>query len=341
MNPQDSGIRKAAVLVAALEKADADAVLDALAPEQARRVRQVVVELGRIDPQEQRMVIEEFFRAGPMPPEHHPMVPEPRPPGIELDGRLARRLATRQTPFASDEPAPSPPTDTRPFHFLHETQGEKLAAVLANERPQAIALVLSHLPPERAGNVLARLRPAVQVDVVHRLVDLEEADPVVLRDVERALESRLCKQVHMQRRRTAGLKAVSDILDASDVEVGMQILENVAAHDRALAEKLGSREPEFDDLARLDDAALAAVFAAAEPELAMTALVGAPPQLIDRVLRRLAAPEAEIVRHKLNHPGPIRLSDVEGAQHQVASLCRRLAREGHIQLPPPVPIPAA
>ena len=78
--------------------------------------------------------------------------------------------------------------------------------------------------------------------------------------------------------------------------------------------------------------ALAALFRAAEPELALTALVGAPPELIDRILGRFAAPEASTVRHKLDHPGPIRLSDVDGARDQIADLARRLAREGRIDV---------
>ena len=76
---------------------------------------------------------------------------------------------------------------------------------------------------------------------------------------------------------------------------------------------------QFDDLARLDDAALAAVFQATEREVALTALVGAPPDLIDRVLRRFSPSEAKTVRHNLDHPGPIRLSDIEDARQRIAT----------------------
>lgn len=333
-NPQNGGIRKAAILVAGLDRANADAVIEALGPEPARRVRQAMIDLGEIDPQEQRRVIDEFFRVGPM-------VPEKDPPGIELDDPLARKLSMPQTPFTGDEPLCSPPADEPPFRFLRETEGDKLARVLAGERPQTIALVLSYLPPERAGSVLARMQPALQLDVIHRLVDLEETDPGILRDVERALESRLAQQVRIGRRRVAGIKAISGILEACDSQVGMQILDNLAAHDQPLAARLGPQRLLFDDLARLHDATLNAVFQEAEPELVMTALVGAPPELIDRILRRLPAAEAQTVRHELNHPGPLRLSDVEGARQQIADLARRLAMEGRIRLPHQRPLPVS
>jgi flagellar motor switch protein FliG len=331
MNPPSDGIRKAAILVASLDPATAHAMLDQLGPEQAQRVRQAMDGLGQIDSHERQEVIEEFFRVGPMVPGKHP-------PGIELDDRLARKLSMPPANPTPSEPPSLTPANARPFHFLHEAEVDKLARVLDGERPQTIALVLSHLPPAQAGSVLARLQPARQVDVIHRLVNLEETDPQILREVEQALESRLSQVVHMQRRRVAGLKAVAGILEASDSQVGMQILDNLAAHDQPLAERLTPPAIEFDDLAASDEATLTAVFQTAEPELAMTALVGAPPKLIDRVLRRLPPREAKVVRHKLDHPGPIRLSDVEGARRQIADLARRLAMEGRGQLPHQKPI---
>ena len=163
--------RKAAVLVAALDRETADTLLERLDLEQAQRLRQLAADLEEIDPKEQRRVIDEFFRIGPAAPGEHP-------PGIELD--------------------------------------------------------------------------------------------------------------------------------------------DLAGHDQYPAERFGGERIQFDDLTRLDDAGLAAAFQAAEREVALTALVGAPPDLIDRVLRRFSAAEAKTVRHNLDHPGPIRLSDIEDARQRIA-----------------------
>lgn len=325
MNPEDQGVRKAAVLLASLDRPAAEAMLEALGPGQARRVRQVMRGLGKIDLGEQQRVIDEFVRVGPRDRKDYP-------PGIELDDRVARRLAARPAPLSPRRSPNSAPPPGRPFRFLEETEADKLARMLVGERPQTIALVLSHLPAEQAGNVLPRLHPSLQVDVIRRLVDLEETDPEILREVERALESRLSQQVQMQRRRVAGLEAVAGILEASGTQVAGQIINNLAARDPALAERLSPPAIEFDDLAELDEPTLAAIFEAAGPELATTALVGAPPELVDRLLRGVAPPEAKALRHKLDHPGPIRLSDVEAARRQLIELARRLAVEGRIQL---------
>ena len=328
MKLSHEGLRKAAVLVASLDTAVADAVLDQLTPEEARQVREIVMEMDDLDPGEQRRVIDEFFQTGSK-------VPAGPSAGVELDGRLAQ-LDSRGDPREPDDAGHSAAPAGHPFCFLQETEDEKLVRVLDSERPQTVALVLSHLSPARAGVVLARLPEDLQTDVIHRLIDLEETDPQVLREVEEALRSRLSQQVEMQRRRVTGLQAVADILQAADGSLGMQILDNLASRDPALAEKLGApaadqghmapglRQLAFDDLAGLSANLLAEVFDEAGPELMLPALFGAAPELVSRMLAGMPHARARAIRRKLDHPGPIRLRDVEEARRQVARIASRL-----------------
>ena len=329
------GLRKAAILVASLDTAAADAVLDQLSPEQARQVREIVVELEDIDQSEQRRVIDEFYRRET--PAHDA--------GVELDGRHpqagTRWLASGHpragggSSEAQEELIPRMPPAAQPFRFLHEAEADKLVRALAGERPQTIALVLSHLPPARAGAALAKLPENVQVEVVHRLVDLEETDPEILREVEEALRGRLADplrgypDVPAQRRRVAGLQAVAGILQATDGRTGIRILDNLARGDRTLAERLrvplGWRQLAFDDLRELGADVLAETLDEAGPELLLPALLGAAPELIEHVLRCLPPADARALSHKLDHPGPIRLRDVEEARRQVARIANRVS----------------
>jgi flagellar motor switch protein FliG len=97
----------------------------------------------------------------------------------------------------------------------------------------------------------------------------------------------------------------------------------------------------FDDLLQFDDEALRAVFAAADTEVVLLALTGAEPRLIARILRKLPPREATVLRHRLEHPGPLRLRDVEQARFALAAVASRLAHEGAIELPPTVRFAAA
>ena len=321
----NAGLRKAAILVACLDRAAADAVLEQLAPSDAQRVRQAVVVLEDIPPNEQRLVVDEFFRLGPRP--------ALRPPaGIELGGRLAEEIGyERNGPTGAQTPAVG--QRSAPFVRLREAEDDKIARLLSSERPQTIALVLSHLSARQAGGVLSRLQSDLQTEVVRRLVDLEETDPAVLQEVEQALEARLSRQVPMQRRRVAGVQAIGGILEASESGVRLQILDNLAAHDRTLARRLGPPPMEFEDLAELDGATLGEVFRAAQAEWVMPALLGAPQEIVDRVLIFLPHGQAAALRRKLERPGPIRLSDVETARRAIADLAARIVyAQGKIAL---------
>ena len=79
MSLDNAGVRKAAILVASLDPAAADALLDRLDPARANLVRQAVMVLDEIETGERQRVLDEFRRIGPM-------VPDKSPPGIELDG---------------------------------------------------------------------------------------------------------------------------------------------------------------------------------------------------------------------------------------------------------------
>jgi flagellar motor switch protein FliG len=351
-NKHDTGIRKAAIFVVSLDQATADLLLDQLDPQCAALVREAVMELDNLDADERQRVIDEFQRIGPM-------VPDPFPPGIELDGPMAAQFMRPESKLSADwnehlrhlecsrhpdssegsitiskeilrctqNDSSETPEVSSPFSFLREAEEENLAQLLRTERPQTIALVLSHLSSEQAGGVLARFASPLQGEVVRRLVDLENTDPETLRQVEQSLEARLTQQFPVERDHTAGPDAVTRILAACPSHIAGNILDNLADCDPSLAEQLGHRPFQFDDLEQLDDASLLAIFRAAEPEAAQAALVGAPPPLVERILRRMIPKEAQRLRRKLENPGPILLSDIEDSRQRIALLAQQLTRK--------------
>ncbi|MHB1035597.1 MAG: FliG C-terminal domain-containing protein [Pirellulales bacterium] len=325
MRASKDTLRKAAVLLVTLDRNTVDALLDQMDPRQAVAVRQAMMSLGEVDDREQDEVIGEFLRLGPL-------VPNQQPPGIELDGSLARKLSLARQEYPDESAEEAGPCEKQPFRFLHEAESEKLRTFLEGERPQTVAVVVSHLPPQRAAELLAGLPPARQVEVIRRLVDLDETDPEILHEIELGLQSRLSEDMRSQRRRAAGLAAMASILEVADPRLGSQILNNLAIHDRRLAAKLGRREFTFEDMAQLDDATLAAILRAADPDLAILALTGASAELASRILGRLAPHEAGALRHAMENLGPTRLSDVEEAQCEIAQLAVQLECEGRVQL---------
>jgi flagellar motor switch protein FliG len=346
MNRQAS-LHKAAVLVASLDVDTADLMLAQMPQEQAAAVRNEVLRLGELDPREQQAVIDEFFRIGPPAPE--PTSTDLELENVEHQTQLLSRLqpldeylsensaSTEHVADLFEHQQISQPSDQRttgrPFDFLHDAEPEMLVPLLEREHPQAIALVLAHLPHERAGHVLARLPAAMQTDVIRRLVDLEETDPHVLRDVERAVEAWLQRR-QPTRRRMAGMTAVSAILNASEQSARRQILNNLAVHDRRLAHKLTPppappRQFTFGEVCNFPIEVFMRVMQAADQRSMVLALAGAPAEVVEPLLDELPPEDADAISHGLQHLGPWRLTDFDRAQAAIAALASQLHAQGH------------
>lgn len=324
----DNSLRKAAVLLASLDPAMADGLLRQMDATAAQKLRTALDRLDEIDPDEQHQVIEEFFRIGPV-------VPAADHPGIELDDSLREKLglAAAGTPHApsgdlsdtlwhDDEPGP--------FRFLREADAQRLFPALEGEHPQTIALVVAHLAPERAAELLARLPGPLQVDVIRRLVRLEDTNPEVLREVEQGLRARLAQQMRCDRRRAVGMSALASILEAADRSVERQILHNLALHDRPLAGMLLRQPANLEQIDDLDDASLVTLLELADPQVAVLALAGSSPLLVERVLRQFPTREAHTIRSTLARLEPTPRQQMDRARRELLHLARRLQAEGRL-----------
>ncbi len=351
----NSAIRKAAILISTLDNASGDALLEQMGPEVAERVRNTLMELEDIPEGEQQRVIADFMNRSPSGEDS----------GVEFDPALARRMEAEMPPERRIE--------ERPFHFLQDAEPALLAAYLEREHPQTAAVVISNLPPEQAALVLEQMPAEVSTEALRRMAWLDELSPEVLRDVERELKAALLPKMRGPEKRLAGLASVQAVLSALPGGSRSEMLDRLAEQDQQLVRQLGYRashekssfqyrlEPppllegssstpapgsgratldvelaaeEFEELFALDDRNLRRVFAAAEMPVLVLALTGAEEKFTRRILRQLPQREAEVLKQRLTHPGPLLLRDIEAAQQQIVRLAQMLAARGEISLPP-------
>lgn len=308
-------LRKAAILVASLDQPTADALLEQMPEEQAGLVRRMVVALDKIDPVEQRQVIDEFFQGTSPRPARGRTAGEVGS-GVELAGSLAApRSRARPEPEASGQP---------PFRFLGAASGEQISPLLRDEHPQTIALVISHLEPRHAARVLESLPRELQVNVLRRLVDQDETSPDILREVERGLQSRIDAELQRTQRRSAGLATVSRILQEADATSQRELLRHLGQQDLPLASALAREPLQFEDLNQFDDESLSMLARAAEPRVLVLALAGTTREFAERWLRQLPQAQARGLRQAVDELGATRLTDVAQAQQELARLAEEL-----------------
>jgi flagellar motor switch protein FliG len=91
----------------------------------------------------------------------------------------------------------------------------------------------------------------------------------------------------------------------------------------------------FDDLVKMADADIRTACHEEDLDTWALALAGAAAPVRAKVLLALSSVTANRLRQSLDHLGPFRLSDSEGAQLEIAERLRRLYDHGRISLPEP------
>lgn len=275
-------LRKAAILISALDRDSADALLDQMPEAQAAQVRNAVMELPDVSREEQEAVLREFFHGNrPAHSEPHSTIPSTMPspsggaraddPGVEL--QLAQHAVPphlevnaqtgslpslhgaspkESTPPESPQPAgPSiAPSVEQPvaedaaplFEHLEKATAETLAKLLRTEHPQVTAVVLSHLAPEKAAAIIESFEDQMQVDVLHRVAAISDADPDSIRQLDRELSASLKKLDPAMRLSDSGVQAVEAILNATQKR--QDIVQRLQQHKSPLTPRVA--EAAFD-----------------------------------------------------------------------------------------------
>jgi flagellar motor switch protein FliG len=320
---QNERLRKAAMLVAALDRPAADALLSQMSEAEAARVRRAVLELGPFAPDEQDEVLAEFAAAAPAPA---------RDSGVEW---------VPSSSAGEEYQAPLAPRATRPFQFLEAATAETLAPLLEREHPQTVALVLAHLPAERAAPVLTALPEGLQTAVVRRLAELDDAHPDMLREVERSLSARYQEQERRRKRRETSQQTLVDILSAArQLSLPAQPEPRIMAPPATAP--VPSRTPwQMHELLLLDKQSLAEVLGACDEDVLALALAGADPATYALLTRALGAHELRWVEGRLGRLGPTRLTDLERAADHLLAIAARLEQRGALRRPAARPALAA
>jgi flagellar motor switch protein FliG len=213
-----------------------------------------------------------------------------------------------------------------------DADAESLSMVLAREQPQTIALVLSSLTPERAALVMDRLPVSMRPQVVRRMALVEGVAPEVLREVRQALTSELQSLVAEGMRKVDGRNAALEILRRSPAAEQAEILSNIEKDDSQLANDLRSKLFTFEDLIRLSDRDLQTLMKDLDMKQVTVALKGGSPEVRDKFLKNMSSRAAELLQDDLSAMGPVKLSEVEAAQGEIAKVSIDAAEKGRITI---------
>jgi flagellar motor switch protein FliG len=204
-----------------------------------------------------------------------------------------------------------------------------LAAYLKNEYPQTVAVVVSKIKPDHAARVLSQLPESFAMEVITRMLRMESVQKDVLDDIERTLRNEFMSNLARTNRRDPH-EAMAEIFNNLDRSSESKFMTALEERNRDSAEKIKSLMFTFEDLGKLDGAAIQAMLRVADKGKLPTALKGASDMIKDLFFGNMSERAGKLLREDIASLGPVRLRDVEEAQSHLVNVAKDLAAKGEI-----------
>lgn len=318
-----TGPEKGLVFLISLEEGIATRVLSHLSTTEVQQMRMAAEGLHEVSPQMVAAVHREFsihLDAG-------------LPAGMKGTGDYLRRLVTqalgeRKAALLWSE---HPDADSA-VQQLAKLDVPSVLALIEREHPQTLAVILSQFAPARAAEIVKAMPSAKQVEVMVRLAQLKSVPRSVLEEIEKQFALELETMSDGERREINGAHVATEMLKRMEGEQSEALIEALSALDSNLADDLRKSMFTFEDLMRIDSRGMQAVLKEVSTEVLVVALKTASDAIREKVFGAVSSRAAAMLREELDMLGPVRVSDVEQAQQQVAERALALEKAGTITI---------
>ncbi len=218
------------------------------------------------------------------------------------------------------------------FASLEKVNPQQISKFIQNEHPQTIALILAHLSASRAAELLESLPEDIRAEIAIRMANLEEISPDIVKKISFVLDQRLQSLGSYKLEEYGGVKAVADLLNRMERRVAKQILEQIEVKNPELAVQVRDMMFVFEDILLIDDHGIAEILKRIDKKSLAIALKGASDELKEKFFRNMSQRAVEMLKEEMEYMGPIRVKDVEKAQHEIVEVVRELEEEGVVSI---------
>lgn len=318
------GVDRAAIFLMSLGEAAASEVLKHMEPKEVQSVGAAMAQLHNVSRNQVTTILKDFCTT----------VQEETGLGLGTDeyvrSVLKKALGDDKAEGLIDRILQG--GNTKGLETLKWMDSRAVAEIIRLEHPQIIAIVLSYLEPDQSAEVLALFPDRVRVDVLMRISTLDGIQPAALNELNDIMEKQFTGKNNVKSSSVGGLKAAANILNFIDSSVEGEIMDAVKEIDADLGQNIQDLMFVFDNLNAVDDRDIQTILREISSESLVLALKGADEDLKDKILKNMSKRAAEMLRDDLEAKGPVRLSEVEGAQKEILAVARRLADAGDISL---------
>ncbi len=317
-------LEQAAILLMSLGENEAAEVLKHLGPKEVQRVGAAMASLHNVTREQVEVVFKNFVS----------LVGELTGLGVGTDKYIRNMLNQ-----ALGEDKAGGMIDrillggnTQGLDTLKWMDGRAVAEVVRHEHPQIQAIVISYLDPDQSAEVLGNLPENSRMDLLMRVARLESVQPDALAELNKILEKQFSGKAGTKSAAIGGVKRAADIMNFLDTAIEGPLMEQIKEVDEDLATKIEDLMFVFDNLADVDDRGIQALMREISSETLVLALKGADEGIKEKIFGNMSKRAAELLRDDLEAKGPVKVSDVEGAQKEILAIARRMADAGEIVL---------
>ena len=318
-----NGPMKAAIFLLSMGEGRASDIFKKLNDEEIRQVATVMTQIREILPEELAEVAEEFIER--FEGETKLMVESGdflrNVIKNTLPGDRAEEILKELDALQRDQP----------FGWSRDVNISALTTALMLEHPQTISMIMAHLPPDIASDVLSGFPEEMKGDIALRVARLGQIPEEIVRDVDGALKDEL-KNMVSSGGKVGGLQVLVDIIGGVDKATEDSVMESIEDEDMEMAMNIRDMMFVFEDMVGIDDRGMREILKRVEGAQLTVALKTASEEMKGKILGNLSSRAAEMIMEDLEVMGPVKLSEVEGAQQAVVQAAKDLEAEGTITI---------
>jgi flagellar motor switch protein FliG len=172
----------------------------------------------------------------------------------------------------------------------------------------------------------------IRLDLTLRICALDSIQPAALQELNDIMEKQFSGAAGSKSANIGGVKTAADIMNFLDTAVESHLIEAVKEVDEDLGQNIQDLMFVFDNLIDVDDRGIQVLLREISTDTLILALKGADDEIGEKIFTNMSKRAAELMRDDLDAMGPVKLSDVEGAQKEILTVARRLAESGEISL---------
>lgn len=320
-----TGIQKAAILFITLGPEASAGIIKRLPESEIQKITYEIANITSVSQEQRQEILNEFVAMN----QAKDFIIEG---GLEYAKTLLGKALGPQRAKEILEKVTEATQQYRPFAIARKADAHQLMNVISNEHPQTIALILCYLQPDKSGQLLSALSEDIQSEVAYRIATMSNTSPMVVKEIEKVLDSKLSSVVRSDVTVIGGVDTLVDILNQVDRTTEKNITEGLEREDPELAEKVKESMFVFEDIITLDDVSIQRILREVEVKDLALALKGCSDEVANSIFRNQSKRAAASLKEDMEFLGPVRLMDVEKAQQKIVGIIRRLDEAGEIVL---------